>query len=133
MNDIFLLSVLGFGVLMFSFLVVDFIEVIVNGVFDLFNDLFFSDNKKEKNVPKKVYRQKSELIQKLLKEGKAEKVFPAFFIEDHTFNGSKLLFKSHEEKCEFLSICDIIEYHDGFITDFELKQIAVAKKLVAKI
>jgi len=117
------------------FLIIFFI-VAVFVVFYIYNvsatfDVGFQKPKKEQEAPKRIYRQKSEFIQKLLSEGKAKEIYPALFIEDHTFNGSKLLFENHDEKCKFLSICDIIQYHDGFITDFEVGQIAVTKKLVA--
>ena len=109
---------------------------ILGGAYSVLEVMFGGERyvpKKKQEAPKKIYRPKSKFIQKLLIDGKTEKVFPEFFIEDHTFNGSKLLFKNHDEKCEFLSICDIIQYHDGFITDFEIGQIAVTKKLVANL
>jgi hypothetical protein len=117
----------------FTFFTIGF-YVVFEVTYTVLGDLFDGERyvpEKKQEAPKKVYRPKSEFIQKLLSEGKAKEIYPALFIEDHTFNGSKLLFKNHDEKCEFLSICDIIQYHDGFITDFEIGQIAVTKKLVA--
>jgi hypothetical protein len=123
--DIILLIALCFGSITLSSWIANFIAFFIEIAYD------FSSREKKQEAPGKVYRQKSQFIQKLLSEGKAKKISPAFFIEDHTFNGSQLLFKSHDEKCQFLLICDLIEYQDGFITDFEVKQIALTKKLVA--
>jgi hypothetical protein len=118
--------------LVIFFTIAVFVVIVIYNVSAAF-DVGFQKPKNEQEAPGKVYRPKSQFIQKLLSEGKAKEIYPALFIEDHTFNGSKLLFKSHDEKCEFLSICDIIQYHDGFITDFEVGQIALTKKLVANI
>jgi hypothetical protein len=119
MSDIFLLGVIGFGLLVFSFLVVDFIEIVVNVTFDLFSDLF-TGNTTKKEVPKKIFPPKNEYVQSLIKVGKANRVSAPHFIEDNFGVRSRLTFKNHEEKCKFLSLCDVIEQRDGFITDFEV-------------
>jgi hypothetical protein len=119
MSDIFLLGVIGFGLLVFSFLVVDFIEIVVNITFDLFSDLF-TGNTTKKEVPKKIFPPKNEYVQSLIKVGKANRVSAPHFIEDNFGVRSRLTFKNHEEKCKFLSLCDVIEQRDGFITDFEV-------------
>jgi hypothetical protein len=119
MSDIFLLGVIGFGLLVFSFLVVDFIEIVVNITFDLFSDLF-TGNTTKKEVPKKIFPPKNEYVQSLIKVGKANRVSAPHFIEDNFEVRSRLTFKNHEEKCKFLSLCDVIEQRDGFITDFEV-------------
>ena len=106
--------------IIFALFLIFFVELISAMVSDFFESLYESKERKKQQVPKKIYPPKSEYIQSLIKVGKARSVSAAHFIENNFGVRSRLTFKSHEDKCKFLSLCDVIEQRDGFITDYEV-------------
>ena len=105
--------------LIFGVFLIFAVELIVTCIGDFLESLF-EPKEKVRKVPKKIYPPKSQQIQDLIKLGKARIVSAPHFIENNLGVKSRLKFNNHEEKCEFLTLCDIVEVRDGFITDFEV-------------
>lgn len=110
-----------------TIIILEFITLLIG---DFFESLYDAKERKRNQEPKKVYPPKKPEVQQLIKEGKANIVSAPHLIEDNLAIKSRLKFKNHEEKCEFLKLCDIVEQRDGFITDFEVVNLlAVTDKI----
>lgn len=105
--------------LVFGVFLIFSVELIVTCIGD-FLEYLFEPKEKVRKFPEKIYPPKSQQIQDLIKVGKAQRVSAPHFIENNFGVKSRLKFNNHEDKCEFLNLCDIVEMRDGFITDFEV-------------
>jgi len=118
-EELFILIGILFGILFGVFLIL-LVEFTIACISDFLESLFEPRDKKKDRPTKKVYIPKKQSILDLIKNGKANSVSAPHFIENNLNVKSRLKFNDHKDKCEFLTLCDIIVERDGYITDYEV-------------